>query len=410
MKILLSAYACEPNSGSDKEVGWQWAIRLAKLGHEVWVLVRSIHRVAIEKEFEINGQPDNLHYVYCELDWFIRNSNWFKGRIYIYYYLWQWVASTKAIKLHKGTGFDVVHHVTWVSVRQPSFMGRIGIPFIFGPCGGGESAPLHLRIGYSPRQWISDVARDVTNSLVKLDPFMRYVFKSANDVFVTSEQSKSLIPEKYKGKSRISLAIGIDKISDDYTVKYEKKDYGNNSFNVLHVGRFVCWKGMHLGLHAFSELKSNVPRARLTMVGKGNDEELLRKIAKDLNIDDAIDWIPWVEQGELYRIYKEHDCFLFPSLHDSGGLVVLEAMRMGLPVVCMNLGGPGVIVNSSCGFIVNGLHNSRKIVISLLAESMQLMANDNEVKKRLSMGAQERVKHFTWEKLINDVYKDVCSR
>ncbi|HFD32217.1 MAG TPA: glycosyltransferase family 1 protein [Gammaproteobacteria bacterium] len=407
MKILLSAYACEPNAGSDKEVGWQWAIRLANLGHDVWVLVRSVHKAAIEKECDVNGKPENLHFVYYEIDWFIRNTNWFKGRIYFYYYLWQWVAATRAKQLHKEKKFDVVHHVTWVSLRQPSFMGRLGIPFIYGPCAGGETAPFCLRVGYSLRQWVSDVVRDIANALVRFDPFMQYVFRSAESVYVTSEQSRRLISGRFHRKVKIHLAIGMDLVDIESLEKEsDSRDLSNNDFRVLHVGRFVGWKGMHLGLAAFAKLKNAVPSARLTMVGKGGDEKTLRKIAIKLGINDAIDWVSWVDQKDLLAIYMKHDCFLFPSLHDSGGLVVLEAMRSGLPVVCLDLGGPGVIVNESCGFSVETRNCSRDDVINKLSDSMTSLANNSELRKTLSSGAINRVNEFTWEHLIKRIYEE----
>ncbi len=405
MRILLSAYACEPNAGSDKEVGWQWAVRLANLGYDVWVLVRSVHRKSIEEECDVNGKPNNLHFVYCELDWFIQNTNWFKGRIYLYYYLWQWSAYVCAKKLHSELDFDVVHHVTWVSLRQPSFMGRLGIPFIFGPCAGGDRAPPLLRSGYTFGQRVFDITRDVANFFIKYDPLMRSVFRSATRIYVATEESKLLIPKSFHNKVDISLAVGMDQ------VQMLARDTGSANdddfFKVLYVGRFIGLKGMHLGMPAFARLRASVPNARLSMVGEGPDERSLRKLAIELDIDDAIDWVPWVEQKELNEIYRNHNCFLFPSLRDSGGLVVLEAMRMGLPVVCLNLGGPGVIVNDSCGFSINAVNASRENVINNLAEALIGLASNIEKKNSLSMGAEYRVKNFLWDTLVNDVYNDL---
>ncbi len=401
MKILLSAYACEPNCGSDKEVGWQWAVRLAKQGHDVWVLVRAIHRVGIEKQYDVDSKPDNLHFVYCELDWFIRNTNWFKGRIYLYYYLWQWAAYLRAKELHRDIRFDVVQHVTWVSLRQPSFMGRLGIPFIFGPCAGGDIAPTALRSGYTVGQRIFDMTRDMANSFIKYDPLMRSVFKSATHIYVATEQSKVLIPSSYQDKASICLAVGMDHADK---VLSENIRANEDSFNVLYVGRFIGLKGMHLGLPAFARLKAAIPNAKLTMVGEGHDEKSLRNIAAELGIDDAIDWIPWVDQKELDDIYQGHDCFLFPSLRDSGGLVVLEAMRMGLPVVCLNLGGPGVMVNDSCGFSIQAVNVPQVQVINDLGAALIQLAENVEKRKSLSNGARSRVKDFLWDTLVSDIY------
>ena len=65
-----------------------------------------------------------------------------------------------------------MHHVTYAGLRAPSFMGRLGIPFIFGPVGGGERAPWRLRRGYSLPGLLHDTLRDVANFLTRFVPFM----------------------------------------------------------------------------------------------------------------------------------------------------------------------------------------------------------------------------------------------
>ena len=72
-----------------------------------------------------------------------------------------------AKQTHFKIQFDCVHHVTFVSVRQPSFMGNLGIPFIFGPVAGGESAPWRLRFGYGLRGLVLDGLRDLLNFMIK---------------------------------------------------------------------------------------------------------------------------------------------------------------------------------------------------------------------------------------------------
>jgi hypothetical protein len=65
-----------------------------------------------------------------------------------YYALWQWRAVRVAHDLHVHQAFARVNHVTYAGLRAPSFMGTLGIPFIFGPVAGGERAPWKLRFGY----------------------------------------------------------------------------------------------------------------------------------------------------------------------------------------------------------------------------------------------------------------------
>ena len=138
LKILLSAYACEPDKGSEPAVGWNWAIELSKRGHMVWVITRSNNREAIETAVRSNPQLLAIHFHYFDLGRWARRWKKAPAGIQIYYLLWQFGATKLAKQLNQEVNFDLVHHVTFVGLRQPSFMGALGIPFIFGPVAGGQ--------------------------------------------------------------------------------------------------------------------------------------------------------------------------------------------------------------------------------------------------------------------------------
>ncbi|HED39323.1 MAG TPA: glycosyltransferase family 1 protein [Chromatiales bacterium] len=398
MKILVSAYACEPNKGSEPSVGWEWAVELSKLGHEVWVITRANNKVNIDKELLSRKNLESLHFVYYDLPEKICSWKKRSGLVRLYYLLWQWWAYRHIIAKHEEIGFDFVHHVTFVSVRQPSFMGNLGIPFIFGPVGGGEKAPLNLRQGYGVRGVILDAIRDLLNKLVKVDPLMWMTFRQANGIFVTSPQTKSLIPRRYWQKTKILLGIGLDSSFSETLPALIKQEPNVGGARILYVGRLIYWKGMHLGLSAFASTIKSIPHARLTIVGSGPDEKRWRRLAKNLGVDNNITWVPWVRQSELKEVYAKHDFFLYPSLHDSGGMVLLESMAYGLPVVCLNVGGPGVIVDESCGLAVN-IENEQKRVIEDLSNAIKVLSNDRVLYARLSKGAIARSKAYIWKNM-----------
>ena len=209
MKILLSAYACEPNKGSEPGVGWHWALEIEKLGHQVWVLTRKNNKMVIEEHWQNNSKPKNLSFIYYDAP---RWLTWWKkgGRgVYLYYFLWQFGAFFIARSAHKMVNFTKVQHITFVTVRQPSFLGLLGIPFVFGPVGGGERAPYKLRQGFGLKGKLKDFVRDVVNQLVKVDPFMYLTFATADEIYVTSEQTKKSLPWFIRKKAKVQLAIGF---------------------------------------------------------------------------------------------------------------------------------------------------------------------------------------------------------
>ncbi len=405
MRILLSAYACEPGVGSEPEVGWRWAAALASAGHAVWVLTRSNNRPAIEQRLATLAASENLHFLYYDLPGWIRW--WKKGRrgIHFYYLLWQWGARGLAKAAHAQVRFERIHHVTLVSGRQPSFLGGLGVPFVFGPVGGGERAPFRLCIGYGLRAWVEELLRDGLNALVRFDPFLRRTYRNASRIYVTSTESRRFVPKRDRAKTAIELAIGID--ASEKAGAASENSGSQDGIRILYVGHFLDLKGMHLGLPAFSAFAKMNPKARLTLIGDGPDKARWQRMAERLNLDGKIAWHAWTAREKLGAIYADHDLFFFPSLRDSGGLVVLEAMAKGLPVVCLDRGGPGVIVNETCGRVVPTEGRNRNAVIEGLGKALLDLDRDPVLRKQLSVGARVRVRDFTWAEKVARIMAEV---
>ncbi|TGO03172.1 hypothetical protein PN36_11370 [Candidatus Thiomargarita nelsonii] len=397
-KILLSAFSCRPNSGSERGVGWHWAIEIAKLGHEVWVLTHPKHQATIEATLDDLAVAEHLHFIYYQ----IPNSlgGWWKGErgIYLYYLLWQWGAYRFIKSTHAH--FDIVHHITFGGIRTPSFMGGLDIPFIFGPVGGGERAPWRLRFGYNLRGWISDALRDISNAWIKISPLMRLTFRQAKVIYVRSSQTRQIIPKKFRTKTQLYLGIGL---TEQLNIKHNNA----NTFQVLYAGRFLHWKGMHLGFAAFKHLLKTEPKARLTLVGDGKDAKRWQRLVEHLGLQNKIDWIPTISQAKLFHLYAQHDVFLFPSLRDSAGMAVLEAMAHGLPVICLDLGGPGMMVDSSCGRVIATQNATEQIVIQKLGSALIELAQDSTLRTQLAAGATRRAQTYTWEKVVRQLYKEI---
>ncbi|MBQ0799824.1 MAG: glycosyltransferase family 4 protein [Porticoccaceae bacterium] len=402
MNILLSAYACEPNKGSEPGVGWNWAIELAKLGHQVHVITRANNKRSIIAALS-EAPCDNLHFTYYDLpDWL---KSWKKGArgVHLYYFLWQIGIYSVAKRLVKKHSFDVIHHVTFVSVRQPSFLGLLGVPFIFGPVGGGERTPFRLRKSYPPRGCLIDAIRDLANLWVKFSPLMRMTFHTATKIYVTSEDTCHLIPKKFHNKTSVQLGIALDISPQKPIKKFEIWPEPR----VLYVGNLLYWKGVHLALRSFSLLLKHLPESRLTILGKGPDKLWLKNLSCQLGIEHAVEWLEWMPRGGLDEVYQGHDVLLFPSLHDSGGMVVLEAMGNGLPVICLSLGGPGVIVDETCGYTIDTNGCTELQVVKKLGDALKKHLGSSKLNGELSEGVLRRAKQLSWANQVFTVYDKI---
>lgn len=402
MKVLLSAYACEPGKGSEPGLGWHWALAIARRGHMVHVITRANNRKSIAVALASGELAGNLVFHYYDLP--PRLRFWKRGQrgVHLYALLWQWGATQLALRLHARERFDLVHHVSFASIRLPSFMGRLGIPFILGPLGGGEIAPRALRRSYPLSGKLADSFRDLSNLLVRIDPLMCRTFASADQIWLRGPENRALIPAFNAHKIHHHIGLGID-APPPLTSRTS-----SGTFRVLYVGRFLHWKGMHLGLPAFAEARRHL-RERgqditLTMVGAGPEERRWKAQAERLGIGSVVSWIAPVPQRALSDIYAAHDLLLFPSLHDSGGMVVLEAAAHGLPTLCLDRGGPGALVSDKTGIKIPTGGRSETAVVTTLARAMLDIAATPARHAALRVTTRDWAATMSWDAAAAAIY------
>jgi glycosyltransferase involved in cell wall biosynthesis len=403
MKILLSAYACEPDKGSEPAVGWNWAQALVRRGHEVHVITRSNNRGAIKAV--VSARHPRLRFSYFDLPGWARVAKHWPGGIYFYYLLWQMGAYRLAKRLHAAEHFDVVQHSTFASYRQPSFMGELGIPFIFGPVGGGETMPPQFRAGLPMAGRVAEFFRDVGNALIVCDPLMRQTFSRAWIIACTTEETRVRIPRRYRSKCIVQPAIGIN----DCEIEV-RSELAPAQPLFLFIGRLLYWKGVHLAIRALAETKRAVPGVTLKIIGQGSDRAWLRWVARDAGVTDAIAWIDARPHDEIECELRQCTALVFPSLHDSGGMVVLEAMAAGVPVVCLDLGGPAAMATPSCGVAIDTRDVSEAAVVGALARAMIRLGVDAEFRARLAAQAALRASELTWDAAVEAVYERLENR
>jgi glycosyltransferase involved in cell wall biosynthesis len=393
MRVLLSAYACEPNRGSEPEVGWQRALHMLPFADEVWVLTRSNNQAVIEAD-PLSHAP-GLHFIYYDLPrWALKlkKQAWF---LRVYFILWQWGAYRLAAKRHYDKPFDIVYHVTFVSMLYGSFMGRLGIPFVIGPIAGGERAPLRLRRGIPLRGKAREMLRDLSILFHRYYPLARQAYASAKRIYVTTSDSLRLIPPKWRSKVAVRLAVATISHATHIDAWRPPDDP-----RFVFAGNFLYFKGIHLAIRALAEARKTIPYATLTLLGVGPDESWLRSVARRYGVAHAVEFAGRLPRQQLVGSLPRYTALVFPSLHDSGGMVILEALSVGLPVICLDFGGPGVIVNESCGIVVSTADAGEAQTVTGIANAMvSLGAMSSMEFERLSMGAAARANELTWTRL-----------
>jgi hypothetical protein len=242
LKVLISAYACRPGEGSEPGVGWNIVRELVQY-HDVWVLTREDNRASIDEELKKNSLP-RLQFIYIEPLRLLKILNYKQRLVHLHYYLWQAKAYFAAKKLHVSFDFDIAHHVTYVRYSSPSFISLLPIPFVWGPVGGGESAPLAFWKDFSLRGKIYEIVRVLAHRLGELDPFTRLTANYSALVRATTEEtSKRLTRIGAKGV-QISAESGLSEAEIEQLGQLSLPD--RSGIRVVSMARLLHWKGLHL--------------------------------------------------------------------------------------------------------------------------------------------------------------------
>jgi glycosyltransferase involved in cell wall biosynthesis len=394
MKVLLSAFACAPNVGSEGGVGWRWAIELAKL-HEVIVVTDATRREAIEAELAVHPVA-NLQFVFFRPGWLAHvplNST----TAQLLYTAWQFALLPFARRLQREQGFDLAIHCTYGVFRHPSFLGYLGIPFVFGPVGGGEDAPWALKASIRGREKLKELLRSLLNKAALFDPFLWVAYAKATLILTKTEDTRQALPWPFRQRAIVYPEIGIDAPAD---IQPPVRQPGE-PLRVLFAGRLLGWKGAHLAIRAVAQAAAQGVPVEFTLLGKGPFEPELRRVAAGVGLQDRIHWVSQMPQHELFALYQTMHCFLFPSLHDSSGNVVLEAQACGLPVICLDIGGPATLVDSETAIVVSTQNQNEEGVVRGLADAMQRLVDDEYGRRAMSKAALERVcEKMTWESRV----------
>lgn len=392
MKILLTAFACSPTTGSEGGVGWKYACALAAV-HDVWMMTDECRRPELERHAD--QIPPRLHIVYFRPDW-LRNVRMSSRTAYLIFHVWMAAVWRPAQLLDRVHNFDLCWHLTYGTFRAPSSLWRLHKPLVIGPVGGGEAAPLRLLVGMTARDMVKEVLRLGVIRTAAWVPGFATCYRKASLVITRTRDTLRALPTWAHGKCRIEQEIG------GWPAPLVQRR-SSETLRLLFAGRLLALKGIAIGLDAFAAYLAQGGDGVLTIVGDGPEEARLKAQATRLGLDgNKVQFVGRVAQQVLFDLYQQNDVLLFPSLHDSGGNVVVEAMSFGMAVICLDLGGPPCFVNESCGRVISTHERSRTEVVQAIAYELLALQNP-ALRHQLSQTATERAMQFSYQKQIEKV-------
>ena len=382
-KVLMLAFACEPDFGSEPEVGWRWATEMSPYA-DVTVITDEGHRGPVTAKLASmtsGHRMPNFHFFGPGPN-ASRLFRWFGYRGY--YQSWMRKVRPFVSTLHAENRFDLMHHVTYAGCRYSTALWGHGPPVIWGPVGGMEPMPFDVIPWSQPKTAIFEVARNLGNYLSR--PHLKRGGKKSALVLASTRETQVAFSQ-VGVHADLMATIGIEKeILVDRQITPP-----TGSLKLLFAGRLLALKGIALAIRAMTQ----APQAVLTIIGEGPFGDPARALVKELNLDSRVQFRPAMKRPDLIQEYAAHDVLVYPSFHDSGGFVVLEAMARALPVICVDCGGPGIAVKDGCGVKVP--LTKRAAMVEAIAAAIRRYDADRELVMAEGQNARRSVEeNYLW--------------
>jgi glycosyltransferase involved in cell wall biosynthesis len=366
--ILVVAYACEPDKGSEPGVGWNWAKQIAKK-NKVIIITRNNNRASLEKALRadafLNQQISCRYY-----DPSPKLTFWKQGSrgLQLYYLMWQ-VGVKKIVKqVIKENPVDYVFVPTFGNLWKPTFLYNLPCEFIWGPVGGGECVPKTLLRNLSGKQRTMEFLRRLSFKIPVANPWLYSICRGAKAILVRTDDSLNCIPKKYQDKCTVMIETGVD--------EQECQNYCANatqpsmSQDILVVGRLISLKYVDIAIKAFSKIQEQFPEARLQILGDGEERAKLEHLTRELGLEGKVCFHGNVPRDTVLEYLSHSRAVLMTSAKEGGAWVLFEAMMCKRPIVCMDTAGMHTVVQENGGI---------KILVSDYASLVDAFGNATAV-------------------------------
>ena len=397
-RILLVAYQCGPGMGSVSQIGWEWFNRL-RAGNRVTLVTHVRNRPALETALA----GDSADILYIDTEWFAGPLYRLAKRVFprsehsvflvssLDYFVFD-IAAYRALKKKQSSGseWNILHRVTPVTLAAPTLLGRLGLPTVIGPLNSGLQDPRGFgNILKQESTWLIKV-RKITAWLDALIGSSR----RAACILVANRTTLNALPVRHHDRCLLLSENAVE------LVRFPMADWPpppgpDTPLNVLFTGRLIPIKGLDMLLHAMSRLHRSGVNLRLEVIGDGPLRKDWEDLTETLGLSGIVNFRGAQPLDRVAESMRACHVFCLPSVRESGGAVLLEAMASGRPVIALDFGGPADIVDDRVGALLP-MRNPEQ-VIAALAETLGRIEEQPGHWSECGLAGRARVEtNFSW--------------
>lgn len=394
LNVLVNAYAVSPNWGSEQGMGWNWVINLARYCH-LDVITEGEWRREIEDAVKKLPQSENITFHYLPVSSEVRAMCWNQGdwRFYWHYRKWQRRALEKAREICRSKHIDVLHQLNMIGFREPGYLWKIeDIPFVWGPVGGMELMPMaYLRNAPIKQRLFNSLKNTINKLQYTYSGRVKSAIRRSSVLISAVKGVKDVIGSVYGKSSVLINETGVE--TTDGLIRRESRT--GEPLKIIWVGKFDFRKQLPIALKALGAMGNSDVELHICGSGSAHTVSEMKAIAENEGISSLCHWYGNVDNKEVKRMMADSDLMLFTSIMEATSTVVLEAISVGLPVVCFNTCGFGPIVKAFAGITVE-ISNPEQSVSDFAARLSEIYS-DREMLNEISRKIIENRESLTWD-------------
>jgi glycosyltransferase involved in cell wall biosynthesis len=411
-RILLAAYQCGPEMGSVSQIGWEWYQRLSRRT-SVTLLTHVRNRPALLKA----GAPlGDSEVVYIDTEWLARPLFGLARRLFRnsehavfmfascdFFAYDRQVLKLMRRRLADGEGWDVIHAVTPVTTIAATRLHRLGIPLVLGPLNSGLGTPDGFRsLLKRDSPWIYPL-----RNLGRIADWLAGSTRNAAIILTATRATVASIAPRYRPR-----CVGLNENSVDLkrfrATPWPPAPGAGQPLKLLFVGRLVPFKGLTMLLEAIAAVSGTID-AHLTVVGDGPMRWAWVTDARRLGVADLVDFRGASSLDEVAAYMSAAHVFCLPSVRESGGAVLLEAMACARPVIAVDFGGPAEIVDEKVGRLASA-EGPQAVVKAFASALREIVENPDRWRRKGEEGRRRVEKFYSWDEKIERalrLYRDL---
>lgn len=396
-RVLISAFSCNPERGSEPGVGHFFVNALAK--HcDLTVITEAVeNRSAIERRQRIDPNYAGIDFHYIPWPWLSKQGKRIddRGSLLFYHCLrrWERQAFKLARELTDARQYDLTHHLTMQGYREPGYLWRLPLPSVWGPIGGFAQIPWRYLPSLGFRGAMQHGMRNVGNLLqARLSPRVRCAARANARVICNTSASKDAMSRLYCTDASVIAEFGAEAVEET-----TRKSRDGRPMQIAWSGVHVARKALPILLHAVARLDRRVP-VELQILGEGPETARWQRLATRLGVADRCIWHGRLARMHAMDVMRRCDVFALTSLLDGTSCVLNEAIALGLPVVCHRACGFADIVDERCGILID-LHSPGRSAQEF-ADAIVKLATDEHLRQRLSTGATRQAAQISVDERV----------